>query len=466
MRRNSLAFHLIASAAVWCALVLSVAGWLLSTLVGDMVESNFDARLSVLLEGLVAGSEIGPDGQLEVRPQLGEPRFTQPLSGWYWQIGAPDHPLDRSSSLWDQTLPVPPAPGGRPWTGVATDQAAGPWTGPWTGDVAGPDGQSLRLLVRLITLPDRAAPLLFAIAGDRAEIAAQKRRFDRLLTLALAGLLLVLLAALLLQVRIGLAPLRRIEASLAAIRAGRARRLEGHLPAELEPLALELNALLDHGEALVERARTHVGNLAHGLKTPLAVLHNEAERTEGALAVLVARQVEQMRRLVDHYLARARAVATGSVLGARTEVLPVLRDLARTLERIHIDRHDDGALAIELACPPGLAFRGARQDLEEMLGNLLDNACKWAAHRVSVEAARDAARLLVTIDDDGPGLPAERRAEVLERGRRLDEQVPGSGLGLAIVADIALLYAGRLALEAAPSGGLRVRLDLPAALGT
>jgi signal transduction histidine kinase len=154
------------------------------------------------------------------------------------------------------------------------------------------------------------------------------------------------------------------------------------------------------------------------------------------------------------------------VLGARTEVLPVLRDLARTLERIHIDRHDDGALAIELACPPGLAFRGARQDLEEMLGNLLDNACKWAAHRVSVEAARDAARLLVTIDDDGPGLPAERRAEVLERGRRLDEQVPGSGLGLAIVADIALLYAGRLALEAAPSGGLRVRLDLPAALGT
>jgi signal transduction histidine kinase len=464
MRRNSLAFHLIASAAVWCALVLSVAGWLLSTLVGDMVESNFDARLSVLLEGLVAGSEIGPDGQLEVRPQLGEPRFTQPLSGWYWQIGAPDHPLDRSSSLWDQTLPVPPAPGGRPWTGVATDQAAGPWTGPWTGDVAGPDGQSLRLLVRLITLPDRAAPLLFAIAGDRAEIAAQKRRFDRLLTLALAGLLLVLLAALLLQVRIGLAPLRRIEASLAAIRAGRARRLEGRLPAELEPLALELNALLDHGEALVERARTHVGNLAHGLKTPLAVLHNEAERTEGALAVLVARQVEQMRRLVDHYLARARAVATGSVLGARTEVLPVLRDLARTLERIHLDRHDDGALAIELACPPGLAFRGARQDLEEMLGNVLDNACKWAAHRVRVEAAREAARLLVTIDDDGPGLPAERRAEVLERGRRLDEQVPGSGLGLAIVADIALLYAGRLALEAAPSGGLRVRLDLPAAL--
>ncbi len=451
MRRNSLAFHLIASAAVWCALVLSAAGYLLSALVGDTVESNFDARLAVLLEGLVAGSELGPDGKLELRLQLGEPRFTQPLSGWYWQIGDPEHPLERSSSLWDQTLPLPPAPAGQPATDLST--------GPWTGDVIGPDGQSLRLLVRAITLPDAAAPLLYAVAGERAEISAQKRRFDRLLSLALGGLFLGLLGALLLQVRIALAPLRRIEAALAAIRAGRARRLEGRLPTELQPLALELNALLDHGEALIERARTHVGNLAHGLKTPLAVLHNEAERSDGALAALVGRQVAQMRRLVDHHLARARAMATGQVLGARTEVLPVLGDLARTLERIHALK----VLAIEVDCPPGLAFRGARQDLEEMLGNLLDNACKWAAHQVRVEALRQAGRLRVTIDDDGPGLPAERRAEVLERGRRLDEQVPGSGLGLAIVADIALLYGGAIALEAAPAGGLRVALDLPAA---
>ncbi len=313
--------------------------------------------------------------------------------------------------------------------------------------------------MRAITLPDAEAPLLYAVAGDRAEISAQKRRFDRLLSVALGGLFLGLLGALLLQVRIALLPLRRIEAGLAAIRAGSARRLRGRLPAELQALALELNALLDHNEALIERARTHVGNLAHGLKTPLAVLHNEAERSESALATLVGRQVAQMRRLVDHHLARARAMATGGVLGARTDVLPVLGDLARTLERIHAGK----ALAIEVDCPPGLAFRGARQDLEEMLGNLLDNACKWAAHRVRVEAERQARRLRLTIDDDGPGLPAERRAEVLERGRRLDEQVPGSGLGLAIVADIALLYGGRIALDAAPAGGLRVDLDLPLA---
>ncbi len=456
MRRSSLAFHLIASAAVWCALVLSGAGFLLSALVGDTVESTFDARLGVLLEGLVAGSELGPDGKLQLRAQLGEPRFTQPLSGWYWQIGTPDHPLERSSSLWDQTLALPPA---------LSDQASNPspGTGPWTGDITGPEGQSLRLLVRAITLPDAKAPLLFAVAGDRAEIRAQRQRFDRLLALALGGLFLGLLGALLIQVRIALAPLRRIEAGLAAIRAGRARRLEGRLPSELQPLAQELNALLEYGEALIERARTHVGNLAHGLKTPLAVLHNEAERSDGALAALVGRQVAQMRRLVDHHLARARAMATGQVLGARTDVLLVLTDLARTLERIHADRHGRETLAIAVACPPNLAFRGARQDLEEMLGNLLDNACKWAAHAVRVEAERAAGRLLVTIDDDGPGLPPERRALVLERGRRLDEQVPGSGLGLAIVADIALLYGGRLALDTAPSGGLRVRLDLPAA---
>jgi signal transduction histidine kinase len=166
-----------------------------------------------------------------------------------------------------------------------------------------------------------------------------------------------------------------------------------------------------------------------------------------------------MRKLVDHHLARARAVATGAILGARTEVAPVLEDLRRTLLRIHAER----ALAVAVACPPGLAFRGARQDLEEMLGNLLDNACKWAAHAVRVEVRRADGRLQLAIDDDGVGLTEQERADVLGRGRRLDERVPGSGLGLAIVADIALLYGGRLTLERAALGGLSSRLDLPAA---
>jgi signal transduction histidine kinase len=444
MRRNSLAFRLVASAAVWCALWLSAGGYALSALFGNTVERNFDARLGVLLEGLVAGSELNADGGLELRLQLGEPRFEQPLSGWYWQIADRGSVLRRSPSLWDARLPV----------SVASGELA------TAHDAAGPDGQPLRLLVRAITLPGADAPLLYAVAGDRREIQLDRQGFNRLLSLALGILFVGVIGAVLAQVRFGLEPLRRLGRALGAIRGGATARLQGDFPAEIEPLAAELNALLEHNEALVERARTHVGNLAHGLKTPLSVLTNEACRSEGPLAELVGRQVALMRRQVDHHLARARAIATGSILGARTDVLPVLGDLKRTLERIYADK----VLEIEVACAPELAFRGARQDLEEMLGNLLDNACKWAAARVKVRADAAAEQVLqIAIEDDGPGLPAARRAEVLERGRRLDEQVPGTGLGLAIVADLAQLYGGRLILDAAADGGLRALLILPAA---
>jgi signal transduction histidine kinase len=296
-------------------------------------------------------------------------------------------------------------------------------------------------------------------SGDRREIQADRQSFNRLLTFALAVLFAGVVGAVLVQVRFGLEPLRRMGRALSGIRAGRAARLEGDFPAEIEPLATELNALLDHNEALVDRARTHVGNLAHGLKTPLSVLTNEARRSHGPLASLVARQVALMRRQVDHHLARARAIATGTILGARTDVAPVLEDLRRTLGRIYADK----ALAITADCPPELAFRGARQDLEEMLGNLLDNACKWASAGVMVRGEAAGEHLLLVIEDDGPGLPPARLAEVLERGRRLDEQVPGTGLGLAIVADLAQLYRGRLVLEEAEGGGLRALLTLPAA---
>ena len=443
MRRNSLALRLVAGAAVWCALWLSAGGYALSALFGNTVERNFDARLGVLLEGVVAGSELNADGELELRPQLGEPRFEQPLSGWYWQIGDGVRVLRRSSSLWDATLPAALAPG----------QLAA------ARDVAGPEGQPLRLLVRAIILPGADAPLLYAVAGDRREIELDRQNFNRLLSLALGVLFVGVIGAVLVQVRFGLEPLRRMGRALGAIRGGASARLEGDFSAEIEPLATELNALLDHNEALVERARTHVGNLAHGLKTPLSVLTHEARRSEGPLAELVGRQVALMRRQVDHHLARARAIATGSILGARTEVLPVLGDLERTLDRIYADK----ALAIEIACPPGLAFRGARQDLEEMLGNLLDNACKWAAAKVTVRAESAGEHVQIAIEDDGPGLPAPRRAEVLERGRRLDEQMPGTGLGLAIVADLAQLYGGRLVLDTAAGSGLQALLFLPAA---
>jgi signal transduction histidine kinase len=443
MKRNSLAFRLVASAAIWCALLLSVGGFALSRLFADTVERNFDARLRVLLEGVVAGSDLGADGTLRLRPQLGEPRFEQPLSGWYWQIGDADGPLRRSASLWDESLPVLPVAGP---AGV-------------TLDLVGPQGEPLRVLSRAIGLPGRERPFVYSVAGDRREIEAETARFNRLLVLGLATLLLGVVAAVLIQVRFGLEPLRRIRRGLADIRIGQAKRLAGDYPEELRPLANELNALLDHNEAVVERARTHVGNLAHGLKTPIAVLTNEASRSRGSLAALTLRQTALMRQQVDHHLARARAMATASVIGSRCDVAPVLADLQRTLARIYASRE----LAIEVACPPGAAFRGARQDLEEMLGNLLDNACKWARARVVATAETVDERLMIVVEDDGPGLPPERRSEVMQRGRRLDEQVPGSGLGLSIVVDIAELYGGALSLHEAASGGLRARLELPAA---
>lgn len=443
MPLNSLAFRLAASAAIWCALVLSAGGYALSVVFADNVERGFDARLAVLLEGLIAASEIEPAGALVLRPQAGEPRFAQPLSGWYWQISDGAQPVERSASLWDETLEV---------TLPAGDAAA-------ILEVAGPAGQSLRVLVRAITLPGRTRPLLYAVAGDRAEIAGEQLRFTRLLGLALGALFLGLVLAVLIQVRFGLEPLRGVSRGLASIRAGRARRLDGTFPSEIRPLVVELNALLEHSEALIARARTHVGNLAHGLKTPIAVLHNEAERAPGPLADVVRRQVAQMRRQVDHHLARARAITSGSVLGARSEVGPAVGDLRRTLLRIYAAKQ----LALEVTCPEGLVFAGARQDLEEMLGNLLDNACKWAERRVRVTCEQVGSRLRLAFEDDGPGLPPDREAEVIERGRRLDETKPGSGLGLAIVAEMVELYGGTLRLEPSPLGGLAVRLDLPAA---
>jgi signal transduction histidine kinase len=275
-----------------------------------------------------------------------------------------------------------------------------------------------------------------------------------------AGLLIATLA----QVRFGLKPLREMQANLAEIRQGRAEQLKGGYPSEIQPVADELNLLIQSNVEIVERARTQVGNLAHALKTPLSVLTNEAARQEDPLAQKVREQTELMRGHVSLYLDRARRAARAQGIGQVTEVKPVLDALARTLERIHRER----GLSIAVTCPDSLRFRGERQDLEEMVGNLLDNACKWAEARVSLSAtpaSEGAGRsfLGIVVEDDGPGLPAGERAEALKRGRRLDETKPGSGLGLSIVSEKAAMYGGSVALEDAALGGLRVRLVLPAA---
>ncbi|MCG8695439.1 MAG: HAMP domain-containing histidine kinase [Minwuiales bacterium] len=451
MTPNSLAVRLVAGAAVWSTAALLVGGFVLSMLFRDYVERSFDDRLLVHLESLVAASEIKPDepehGGLVLVQPAGEPRFERPYSGWYWQVSGPEGAVLRSRSLWDQEM--------TPATGPVRQ-------GVQRAKMAGPDGESLRVVSRRIRLADSDTDLIFSVGGDLSEVVGEIDSFNNTLIWALGLMVAGLLAAMLIQVHFGLLPLRRMRTALANIRTGRTDRLAGNYPSEIKPLADELDALLDQNEAVVERARTHVGNLAHALKTPLSVLTNEAKAGDGPLADLVDRQAALMRRQVDHYLVRARTAAATRVLGQRADVGSVIDDLTRTLQKIHADR----SIAVDTVCPVGLTFRGERQDLEEMVGNLLDNGCKWARTRVRITAAGDGQQFSVTIDDDGPGLAEDRREQVLERGARLDESVPGSGLGLAIVRDIARLYGGDIGLDRSDLGGLRAELTLPAASET
>jgi signal transduction histidine kinase len=278
----------------------------------------------------------------------------------------------------------------------------------------------------------------------------------------LAAIGLILVAAGLVQVRRGLSPFQQLRSRLAGVRDGRNRRLEGSYPTEVQPLVSDLNALLDHREEIVRRALAKAGDLAHGLKTPLAVLAQEADRAEAAgqheLAASIGQQVERMRRQIEYHLAHARAAASGATPGARCPVAASVEGLTRTLLRLHADR----GVAIDVDVDSGHSVRGEREDLDEMLGNLLDNACKWARSRVNVRSSSTNADIIITVDDDGPGLDPSMRDVVLQRGVRADEAAPGSGLGLAIVRDLAELYGGSISLQGSPMGGLRARLRLPA----
>lgn len=435
---------------------LITGGFILSGLFRGAVQESLDDQLRFDLDGLLAAAEVdGPD-HVTLQGRFADPRFERVFSGWYWQID-PETPQaahlqpETSRSLWDQTIV--------PQDLVATDNST-----QW-GYGQGPDGQKLRVLVRSIALPgteegiQEEGRFRFLVASSLNETEADVLRFNRTLFISLGLFSLGLLAAIAIQVRVGLQPLRGVSEALARIREGRARRLEGEFPTEIAPLASELNSLIAHSSEVVGRARAHVANLAHFLKTPLTVLANEAAASPPSpLSETVSRQVTSMRRQVDHYLARARAAGALDVLGSRTDIAASLGDLSRVLPRMHSEKR----ISIDLDVTPGLAFRGEREDFEEMAGNLLDNACKWARGRIAVKAsALDGGRFQLAIEDDGPGLPPEQLSQGIERGKRLDESVPGTGLGLAIVRDISKLYGGTLTLAKASLGGLKVCLELP-----
>jgi signal transduction histidine kinase len=457
---SSLATRLFLSAAAWVVVILVITGFVLSSVYRQAVERSFDRRLNLYLRTLIAEAatpdDAGGDRQFQ---SLGEPLFEIPLSGWYWQIGRldSDKPDVRSSrSLWDKQLPK-------------LDDTTANLTaaGVRIGYVNGPEDQRLRIVERQVDFGSDGK-FLVTVAGDASEIFDETRTFDYYLGGTFLTLTLVLVVTTIFQVRFGLAPLKRISEQLAAIRSGRAERLEGEFPVEIAPLARETNALIDANREIVERARTHVGNLAHAIKTPLSVIVNEAT-VHGAdtFASKVLEQADMMRDQVAHHLERARIAARVTVVGTVTDVAPVVEGLRRTMEKIHRDRD----IAIDVEGNAQAKFRGERQDLEEMIGNLVDNACKWARSRVFVEVLINGTSssgdqrpmLYIVVDDDGPGLSAAERVQVARRGKRLDESKPGSGLGLAIVVDLAALYQGSLSLGESPIGGLRAELMLPAA---
>jgi signal transduction histidine kinase len=283
-------------------------------------------------------------------------------------------------------------------------------------------------------------------------------RFDHAWILFVAFIFIIVGVA---QMRRGLSPFDALRGRLAAVRDGRERRLEGRYPSEVQPLVNDLNALLDHRDEAVRRALGKAGDLAHGLKTPVAVLMHEADRADAAgqhdVANEMRSQLDRMRRQIDYHLAHARAAASAAPLGARSSVAESAAALARTLLRLHADR----GLSIDVNAPADHAVRVQREDLDEMLGNLLDNACKWAKSRVGITSQSDGPDILINIDDDGAGLDPTMRNAVLQRGVRADEASPGSGFGLTIVRDLAELYGGSIALERADAGGVRAALRLP-----
>ncbi|MCJ2036051.1 sensor histidine kinase [Methylobacterium sp. J-068] len=443
---GSLQRRLLFAALAFITVALVVAGLAIGLILHRFVRAQLDSRLDSQLVAIAASLDRGPGDRLRLERNLDGPPFDRERGGWHWQVSQGRSVL-RSESLEGRSLTLPDAP---PRDRDAERPQPGDGTGPW-GDA---------LILRILTLPPRGdSPPAVLVASAPARALQGPLREAGLALAAILGILgLCLVAGTIAQVRLGLRPLERLRRDLAEVRAGRSPRVPGKQPAEIRPLVAEVNALLDQNAANLERARTHVGNLAHGLKTPLATLtlalSDRNRDPDGALSNLVS----GMDRRVRHHLRRARAAALGGATRARTELAQPLADLRATFDRLYAGK----ALAIDVAVPAGLAVACDAQDVDEMLGNLIDNACQWGRGRVRIVAHPSDGTSVVTVEDDGPGLDAQAMVRAMRRGGRLDESVPGHGFGLSITTELAELYGGALDLDRSDLGGLRARLRLPA----
>lgn len=455
MTRRSLRLRLLLAAAISISLALIVAGLGLVALFDRHVARRIDAELRTFLNQIVAVLEFDASGAAVVSRPLADPRFARPYGGIYWQIAQDARDPVRSRSLWDTVLDLPPE-----------GDAAGV---PRSYALPGPDASQLRVYERRITFNRDGVErsLRVAVAIDQQELVRARREFGADIVPALALLALVLTAAFWLQVNIGLKPLETMRQAVKAVRAGQTRRLGADVPDEIQPLVSEVNELLNAQEETVERARARAGDLAHGLKTPLTVLANDAHKLRGAGQAEIAGEIEQlvgrMRRHVDHELARVRVAAhtrrhlAQSVESA--ELARIVTGLAETLKRT--PKGETLTWEVEIA-PLGPVAVDAH-DLTELLGNLIDNAVTWAREKVIVMASRDASFAVIRILDDGPGVPAPALEALGRRGLRLDEQVAGTGIGLAIARELLGAYGGSLTLANRAEGGLAAEIRLPLA---
>jgi signal transduction histidine kinase len=440
VKSRSLARRLLAASLAGMAVLLVAGGATLSFAFRRSAEATFDSQLAAWHDALVASLNVDESGRLRLEFELGDPRFEQIFSGWYWQVrSASGETLASSASLWDETL----------------DDGALAGAGSGTVSLAGPRDQSLRGLLREVTVPREDRTLRVLVAGNASDLRRGIDRFDVLLFAALGMLGAFMLGLTALQLRLISNPLAALTRELAEVQAGTRDRVDARAPRELAPLVKSLNDLLAHDAEIVARARAQAADLAHALKTPLSLVLAEAEELADERGRRIARHADAMRRHIAFRL--TTAVARPAVASRQTPVCGVVEAIAETLSRLYPH------VQIERDVDATLAFPGAREDLEEIVGNLLENACKWARSRVRVEGSARLGRIRLAFDDDGPGLDPAQFASVLGRGVRLDEQAPGSGLGLAIAADVAALYGGALTAERSPLGGLRVLLSIATA---
>lgn len=436
---------MMAIAAGWIFILLLAGGFALDRTLNTLVEDNFDTQLDYMLTAMIASAEIGPDGEVYFNRQLGDQRFLEPNSGLYWQISGKGHDDFPSRSLWDRSLQVRADHRDRSIHIYNSDQFP---------------NEPLRLAERSVILPGSDTEWWFAVAASRQELDFQIARIRAILLWSFAILGLGLFAMAVLQNWFGLGPLRRVRAAIQRLRASGANRIDEPLPLEVQPLVEEVNALLAHSQLQAEEARTHAGNLAHALKTPLTVVTNAATARAEDLSDTVIREARTMQRHVDHHLARARAVGRRAAGHARTPVCESAEAVRRAVERLYPETRFDiaGVRAAVVAIE--------RQDLDEILGNLIENAAKYGGGSVfvTVDAEPGSALCVIWIEDDGLGIPANERERIFDRGARLDTGKPGTGLGLAIVRDVARIYGGEVELgESEDLGGLHVRLALPRA---